>query len=141
MEYTIRKEDKVTICLEKHTGGKGVFQNIGTSKVGEITFFDDTGVFEFLQEGKITYMEIGIIKFPLIFSYRGEAETQIIGSLDDHIDIHKNERIKFIYEALKSNPNYNFLTCVYKYEDGYIDANFEIDVLDEDSGEFEIMDL
>lgn len=142
MRYTIRKEDKHTICLVKHTDSKGFFQNVASSEIGEIRLFNSTecGWFEdFLtEEDGVYYMEIGSVDGWLLMGpYRGEAPRKGIQS---EYGIPVSERIKFLYEALSSNSNYNCLKIRYKPADSTTTTNslFELDICDD---EFVISDL
>ena len=132
MEYKITKKSRLEIRLEKYTEPKGFFRNTtGSLKIGEIELFNSTNEewFEdFLTEEDGTYyMELGSVK-GLGFPYRGEAPQIFIGDKVHNIPI--EERIKFLYEALNSNENYNCLAIIYKDPDpmrGHKKSLFEID--------------
>ena len=125
------KNSRLEIRLEKYTEPKGFFSNTtGPLKVGEIELFNSTneGWFEdFLTEEDGTYyMELGSINgFGLL--YRGEAPRISIGDKKHNIPV--EDRIKFIYESLCSNSNYNCLGIIYKDTKfgGYKKSLFEID--------------
>ena len=146
MKYKMVKKSRLEIRLEKYTEPKGFFRNTtGPLKVGEIELFNSTneGWFEdFLTEEDGTYyMELGCINgFGLI--YRGKAPQISIGDKKNNIPI--EERIKFLYEVLSSNYNYNCLGIIYKDTKfgGYKKSLFEIDFNgDDDDVTFNINDL
>lgn len=97
--------------LEKHTESKGFFRNVGLSKVGEICLIDQTNGLDirgFLTKNdEIYYAELGCAKIPG-FTYQGETPRISIGDKENIVP--SEERIKFLYEALSSNENYNRLT-------------------------------
>ena len=131
MRYKMTKNSRLEIRLEKYTEPKGFFSNTtGPLKVGEIELLNSTneGWFEdFLTEEDGTYyMELGSINgFGLI--YRGKASQISIGDKKNNIPI--EDRIKFLYESLSSNSNYNCLGIIYKDTKigGYKKSLFEID--------------
>ena len=131
MEYIMSKLSRPQIRIKKYTVPKGFFRNTaGPLKVGEIELFNSTneGWFEdFLTEEDGTYyMELGSINgFGLL--YRGKAPQISIGDKKNNIPV--EERIKFLYEALSSNTNYNCLGIIYKDTKigGYKKSLFEID--------------
>ena len=107
MEYKISTFGMWDLRLEKHMESKGFFRNAaGSSKVGEIRLMDHTNgcyIRKFLTKNEeIYYMELGYAESPKIS----------IGDKENNIPI--EERIKFLYEALSSNENYNRLTIIYK---------------------------
>ena len=107
MEYKISTFGIWDLRLEKHMESKGFFRNAaGSSKVGEIRLMDHTNgcyIRKFLTKNEeIYYMELGYAKSPKIS----------IGDKENNIPI--EDRIKFLYEALSSNENYNRLTIIYK---------------------------
>lgn len=132
MEYKIKRSAGSEIILEKHTESKGFFHNVGLSKVGEIKLNNLTseGWFEdFLTEenGVFYMMLVGTSKCSFITSYRGEAPLMSIGDKINNIPV--EERIKFLYETLNSNANYNCLGIIYKDPDSkrYIESLFKIE--------------
>ena len=147
MRYKMAKKSRLEIRLEKYTEPKGFFRNTtGSLKIGEIELFNSTneGWFEdFLTEEDGTYyMELGSVSgFGLI--YRGKAPQISIGDKKNNIPI--EDRIKFLYEALSSNTNYNCLGIIYKDPKfgGYKKSLFEIDFNgdDDDVIFFNINDL
>ena len=146
MRYKMIKNSRLEIKLEKYTEPKGFFRNTtGPLKVGEIELFNSTneGWFEdFLTEEDGTYyMELGSVNgFGLI--YRSEAPQISIGDKKNNIPI--EDRIKFLYEALSSNTNFNCLGIIYKDAKlgGYKKSLFEIDFNgDDDIATFNINDL
>lgn len=125
MEYKISTSGMWELRIEKHMESKGFFRNVsGSSKVGEIRLvieddvyasFYDAWKFENLltKNDKIYYVELGCVEGPKI-------------SIGDKMNnIPAAERIKFFYEALVSNVNYNRLTIIYK-EGSIIDRNIEL---------------
>lgn len=119
MEYKMTKNSRLEIRLEKYTEPKGFFRNTtGPLKIGEIELFNSTneGWFEdFLtEEDGVYYMELGSVK-GFDFPYRGEASRISIGDKKHNIPV--EDRIKFIYESLSSNVNYNCLEILYKGSD------------------------
>lgn len=129
MEYKISTSGMRELRLEKHMESKGFFRNAtGSSKVGEIRLviedyvyasFYDAWEFENLltKNDKIYYVELGCVEGPKI-------------SIGDKMNnIPAAERIKFFYEALISNVNYNRLTIIYKGPNSgrNIELLFEID--------------
>ena len=109
------------IKLEKYTEQKGFFRNTaGSLKIGEICLVDQTNeLFEdFLTKNdEIYYMELGCVEDP----------KMSIGDKENNVPA--EERIKFLYETLSSNENYNRLTIMRKdpNSDGYFKLLFEID--------------
>ena len=109
------------IMLEKYTEPKGFFRNTtGSLKVGEIRLIYDPskGWFENLltEEYRIYYM--GLLctdKGMLAVTYRGEAPFVSIGDKRHNIPV--EDRIKFLYESLSSNTNYNCLGIKFKDPD------------------------
>ena len=129
MEYKISTFGMQELRLEKHMESKGFFRNAtGSSKVGEIRLviedyvyasFYNAWEFENLltKNDKIYYVELGCAEGPKI-------------SIGDKMNnIPAAERIKFFYEALSSNVNYNRLTIIYKGPNSgrNIELLFEID--------------
>ena len=129
MEYKISTFGMQELRLEKHMESKGFFRNAtGSSKVGEIRLviedyvyasFYNAWEFENLltKNDKIYYVELGCVEGPKI-------------SIGDKMNnIPAAERIKFFYEALISNVNYNRLTIIYKGPNSgrNIELLFEID--------------
>lgn len=116
MKYEISTFGFCELRLEKHMESKGFFRNTaGSSKVGEIRLIDQTNgcnIRKFLtKNNEIYYMELGCVnspKFPHI------DETPLISTGDKENNVPAEERIKFLYEALSSNENYNRLTIIYK---------------------------
>lgn len=136
MEYKISiSEVEVTgddIMLEKYTESKGFFRNVGLSKVGEIRLYNYTEDMWFenllTEEYRVYYM--GLVctnKGMLSVTYRGEAPFVSIGDKRHNIPV--EDRIKFLYEALSSNTNYNCLGIKYKDLDSrrHFESIFEID--------------
>ena len=121
MEYKISKFKWNDVILEKHMESKGFFRNVsGSSKVGEIALLDFTekGIINYFTENdKVYYMELKCFKSPTIS----------IG--DKKNNVPAEERIKFLYEALLSNENYNRLTIMCKDSNSSrrIKLLFEID--------------
>lgn len=116
MEYKISTFGMWDIRLEKHMESKGFFRNTtGSSKVGEIRLVKEADVWQFenflTKNDEIYYMELGSVK-GFDFPYRGEASQISIGNKNSNIPV--EERIKFLYEALSSNENYNCLAIVHK---------------------------
>ena len=104
------------IMLEKYTEPKGFFRNTtGQLKIGEITLDDGTEemlIHDFLFEDgyyDVYYMELGSVK-GLDFPYRGEAPQISIGDKKHNIPV--EDRIKFMYESLSYNTNYNYLGII-----------------------------
>ena len=130
MEYKVSTSGMWEIRIEKHMESKGFFRNAtGPSKVGEISLVNQTNEWfeDFLTENdKIYYMELGCVKIPG-FTYQGETPRISIGDKENNVPA--EERIKFLYEALSSNENYNRLTIMHKdpNSDGYFKLLFEID--------------
>ena len=146
MRYKVRRISNREIRLGKYTEQKGFFSNTtGPLKVGEIELFNSTneGWFEdFLTEEDGTYyMELGSINgFGLL--YRGKAPRISIGDKKHNIPV--EDRIKFLYETLVSNENYNCLGIIYKDTKfgGYKKSLFEIDFNGDDGDViFNINDL
>lgn len=111
MEYKISTYGMWELRLEKHTESKGFFRNVGLSKVGEIRLIDQTNGWDirgFLTENdEIYYAELGCVNSPK-FSHMDETPRISIGDKENIVPV--EERLKFIYEALSSNENYNRLT-------------------------------
>lgn len=106
MEYKIERSAGAVIKLEKYTEPKGFFRNTtGPLKVGEITLDDlteDMWIQDFLtEEDEVYYMELGCVEGPKIS----------IGDKKHIIPV--EDRIKFIYESLGSNTNYNYFGIIY----------------------------
>ena len=122
MEYimSIGEWDKISnsddIMLEKYTESKGFFRNVGLSKVGEIRFYnftEDRWLENLLtEEYRIYYMKLLCINKGLIStSYREEVPLVSIGDKKHNIPV--EDRIKFLYESLSSNTNYNYFRIIY----------------------------
>ena len=116
MEYKISTFGMWDLRLEKHMESKGFFRNAaGSSKVGEIRLIKEADVFlfeDFLTENdEIYYMELECVKIPG-FTYQSETPQISIGDKENNVPA--EERIKFLYEALISNENYNRLTIMRK---------------------------
>ena len=116
MEYKISTFGMWDLRLEKHMESKGFFRNAaGSSKVGEIRLIKEADVFlfeDFLTENdEIYYMELECVKIPG-FTYQSETPQISIGDKENIVPA--EERIKFLYEALISNENYNRLTIMRK---------------------------
>ena len=116
MEYKTKSSAAAGIILEKYTEPKGFFRNTtGPLKVGEIRLDDGTEdmmIHDFLFEDgyyDVYYMELGSVK-GFDFSYRGEAPRISIGDKTNNIPV--EERIKFLYESLSFNTNYNSLGII-----------------------------
>ena len=116
MEYKTKISGGGGIILEKYTEPKGFFRNTtGQLKIGEITLDDGTEemlIHDFLFEDgyyDVYYIELGSIK-GLDFPYRGEAPRISIGDKKHNIPV--EDRIKFLYESLGSNTNYNSLGII-----------------------------
>lgn len=131
MEYKISTFGMWDLRLEKHMESKGFFRNAaGPSKVGEIRLIKEADIFlfeDFLTENEeIYYMELECVKIPG-FTYQGETPQISIGDKENNVPA--EERIKFIYEALDSNENYNRLTIMRKdpNSDGCFTLLFVID--------------
>ena len=150
MEYKIKSSAAAGIILEKYMESKGFFRNAtGSSKVGMIRLDDytnDRKIEEFLtKEDEIYYMNLGCAdNVWFIGSYRGEASQMSIGDKKHNISI--EERIKFLYEALSANANYNSLGIIYKDPElGVQMSLFEINKwpfrFDDDIDTFYIKDL
>lgn len=118
------KRGERDISLEKHTESKGFFRNVGLSKVGEIKLDNlaDKNWFENIltEEDEVYYMILGSINCFNI-PYRGKASLISIGDKIHNISV--EERIKFIYEALGSNANYNCLGI--RYNEPYMSRPVE----------------
>ena len=114
MEYKVSELKVSDVILEKHMESKGFFRNVsGSSKVGEIALFNFTekGIRNYFTENdKVYYMELGSVN-GFNFPYRGEAPRRFIKNCKN---IPVEERIKFLYEALSSNENYNCLAILHK---------------------------
>lgn len=121
------------IMLEKYTESKGFFRNTtGPLKVGEIRLYNNTGHMWFedllTEEYRIYYMKLLCInKGRISLSYRGEATFVSIGDKKHNIPV--EDRIKFLYESLSSNTNYNCLGIKYKDPDSrrHFESIFVID--------------
>ena len=130
MEYKMSTYGMGELRLEKHTESKGFFRNVGLSKVGEICLIDQTNgwyIRNFLTENdEIYYAELECVKIPG-FTYQGETPRISIGDKENIVPV--EERIKFLYEALSSNENYNRLTIMRKdpISGGYFKSLCEID--------------
>lgn len=131
MEYKISTFGMWDLRLEKHMESKGFFRNAtGPSKVGEIRLIKEADIFlfeDFLTENdEIYYMGLECVKIPG-FTYQGETPQISIGDKENNVPA--EERIKFLYEALSSNTNYNHLTIMRKdpNSDGCFKLLFEID--------------
>ena len=116
MEYKTKISGGGGIMLEKYTEPKGFFRNTtGPLKVGEIRLDDGTEdmlIHDFLFEDgyyDVYYMELGSVKGS-DFPYRGEAPRISIGDKKHNIPV--EDRIKFLYESLGSNTNYNSLGII-----------------------------
>lgn len=115
MEYKIKRSAAAGIILEKYTEPKGFFRNVaGSTKIGEIRLDDlteDMWIQDFLtEEDEVYYMELGSVK-GFGFPYHGEAPRISIGDKKHIIPV--EDRIKFIYESLSSNTNYNYFGIIY----------------------------
>ena len=114
MEYKASEFKVSDVILEKHMESKGFFRNVsGSSKVGEIALlnFTEKGIRNYFTENdKVYYMEVGSVN-GFNFPYRGEAPRKFIKMCNN---IPAEERIKFLYEALSSNENYNCLAIMHK---------------------------
>ena len=122
MEYKISTFGMWDLRLEKHMESKGFFRNAaGSSKVGEIRLVKEADVWQFedflTENDEIYYMELGCAESPKIS----------IGDKENNVSV--EERIKFLYEALSSNENYNRLTILHKssISGRHIKLLFEID--------------
>lgn len=122
MEYKISTFGMWDLRLEKHIESKGFFRNAaGSSKVGEIRLAKEADVWQFedflTENDEIYYMELGY------------AESPKISIGDKENIVPAEERIKFLYEALSSNENYNRLTILHKssISGRHIKLLFEID--------------
>ena len=128
MEYKISKFKWNDVMLEKHMESKGFFRNVsGSSKVGEIALLDFTekGIINYFTENdKVYYMELGSVN-GFNFPYRGEASRRFIKNCKN---IPVEERIKFLYEALSSNENYNWLGII-NTEGGYLGKKSLFEIL------------
>ena len=128
MRYIALKRGERALGLVKYMESKGFFRNnTGSLKVGEIKLYDNTenDRFEnFLMDEEICYMELGRSK---ICSDENEIPSVFVGDKKNNIPV--EERIKFLYEALSSNSNYNCLGIIYKDTKigGYKKSLFEID--------------
>ena len=116
MGYKMVKRGERDLRLEKYTEPKGFFSNTtGPLKVGEIELYNCTGSRWFedvlTEEDGTYYMELGCIK-GFGFKYYGKAPQISIGDKKNNIPI--EDRIKFFYEVLSSNYNYNCLEIIYK---------------------------
>ena len=116
MEYRMREISNQEIRIDKYTDSKGVFHNTTDPFwAGEIELYNCTGSRWFedvlTEEGGTYYMKLGCINgFGL--KYRGKAPLISIGDKKNNIPI--EERLKFIYESLSSDYNYNCLGIIYK---------------------------
>ena len=123
MEYKMIKISKREIRIDKYTNPKGFSHNTTDPlRVGEIELYNctESGWFEdvFNEKCKVCYMELGRIK-GFGFRYQGKAPYISIGAPQISIGDYSNnipieERIKFLYESLISNTNYNCLGIIYK---------------------------
>ena len=147
MEYRMREISNREIRIDKYTDSKGVFHNnTDPFWVGEVELKNctESGWFEdvLTEEDGTYYMELGCIK-GFGFKYYGKAPQISIGDKKNNIPI--EDRIKFLYEALSSNTNYNCLGIIYKDPKfgGYKKSLFEIDFNgdDDDVIFFNINDL
>ena len=130
MEYKISTFGMWDLRLEKHMESKGFFRNAaGPSKVGEIRLIKEADIFlfeDFLTENdEIYYAELGCVKIPG-FTYQGETPRISIGDKENIVPA--EDRIKFMFEALDSNENYNRLTIKRKDPNsgGYFKSLYEI---------------
>ena len=151
MEYIMEEIDDSIFVIEKHMESNGFFRNVsGSSKIGEIRLGDFTigGNFSdlFDEDGNydVYYMGLGCISGFSLSSYRGEAPQISIGDKEHNIPV--EERIKFLYEALSSNENYNCLVIIYECADHDLFNRdfYEIDkytVFDDDITTFSINTL
>lgn len=131
------------IRIDKYTDSKGVFHNTTDPFwAGEIELYNCTerGWFEdvFNEKCKVCYMELGRIK-GFGFRYQGKAPYISIGAPQISIGDYSNnipieDRIKFLYESLSSNYNYNCLGIIYKDMKlgEYKESLFTIEFGDED---------
>ena len=115
MKYKIKRSAAAGIILEKYMESKGFFRNVaGSTKIGEIKLYDcteDMWIQDFLtEEDEVYYMELRSVK-GFDFPYRGEAPRISIGDKKHIIPV--EDRIKFLYESLSSNTNYNSLGIIY----------------------------
>ena len=151
MEYIMEEVDDSIFTIEKHMESNGFFRNVsGSSKIGEIRLGDFTigGDFSdlFDEDGgyNVYYMGFGCISGFGLKSYRGEAPQISIGDKENNIPV--EDRIKFLYESLSSNENYNCLVIIYEYADHDLFNRdfYEIDkytMFDDDIATFSINDL
>ena len=147
MKYKISTFGIWDLRLEKHMESKGFFRNAaGSSKVGEIRLIDQTNGWDirsFLTENdEIYYAELGCVKIPG-FTYQGETPRISIGDKENIVP--SEERIKFLYEALSSNENYNCLGII-NTEGGYLGKKSLFEILKGTNiygltAEFDIRDL
>ena len=116
MEYKTKSSAGGGIILEKYTEPKGFFFFFFRSLQVRMFRLDD-GTEEMLfhyflfEDGyyDVYYMELGSVK-GLDFPYRGEAPRIFIGDKKHNIPV--EDRIKFIYDSLCSNTNYNYLGII-----------------------------
>ena len=119
MRYIMEEVSDSVFTIEKHMESNGFFRNAGgSSKVGEIGLVDETGwrgsdLFDVCGNYDVYYMEFGCISGFGLTSYRGEAPRISIGDKKHNIPI--EDRIKFFYETLSFNENYNCLAIIYEY--------------------------
>ena len=151
MEYIMEEVDDSVFVIEKHMESKGFFRNVsGSSKIDEIRLGDFTiggnfsDLFDACGNYDVYYMELGCISGFSLNSYRGEAPRIFIGDKEHNIPV--EERIKFLYEALRSNENYNCLVIIYEcaYHDPFNRDFYEIDkytAFDDDITTFSINTL
>ena len=130
MGYKMSKYGMWEIKLEKYTEPKGFFRNTaGPLKIGEICLVVQTNgwdIRDFLTENdEIYYAELGCVKIPG-FTYQGETPRISIGDKENIVPA--EDRIKFMFEALDSNENYNRLTIKRKDPNsgGYFKSLYEI---------------
>ena len=147
MKYKISTFGIWDLRLEKHMESKGFFRNAaGSSKVGEICLIDQTNGLDirgFLTKNdEIYYAELGCVKIPG-FTYQDETPRISIGDKENIVP--SEERIKFLYEALSSNENYNCLGII-NTEGGYLGKKSLFEILKGTNiygltAEFDIRDL
>ena len=116
MEYKVIEISNHEIRIRKYTDSKEFSHNTADPlKVGEIELYNCTERERFedvlTEEDGTYYMELGCIK-GFGFRYLGKAPQISIGDKKNNILI--KDRIKFLYEALGSNYNYNCLEIIYK---------------------------
>ena len=116
MEYKVIEISNQEFRIRKYTDPKEFSHNTtDLLKVGEIELYNCTERRWFedvlTEEDGTYYMELGCIK-GFGFRYRGKAPQISIGDKKNNVPV--EERIKFRYEALSSNYNYNCLGIIYK---------------------------